>query len=119
MKTCVITCIVFLFGILNSHAQLSTEDQKKHFAAGMVISAATYSIIYSKTKNKTKAFLYGIGASTLAGFAKEYLDSKKFDTKLDSSEAFATSLGGLTACVTLNLFVGKRKNKRVSVVPVE
>jgi hypothetical protein len=99
--------------------QFISEDDLKQFGAGVVISATTYTFVYSISKNKKKAFWYSLGTATLAGFAKETLDSSKFNTKLDTGEAIATALGGLTATVTLDLFVGKRKNKHVSFVPIE
>ncbi|MCB4800060.1 hypothetical protein [Neotamlana laminarinivorans] len=93
-------------------SQNITEDQFKHFGAGVVISNGTYATIYSLTKNKKKAFWYSMGASIIAGFAKELRDSEKFHTPLDTNEALATSFGGLT--VTFNLFEKKKKNKHVA-----
>lgn len=118
MKLIFIFFTLLLFGLTMSHAQLSTDDQKKHFAAGAVISGATYTIVYIKTKNKKKAFWYSLGTSVVAGFAKELYDSQKFDTELDTGEVFATALGGLTVSTTLSLFVGKNKksNKNIALV---
>ena len=105
-----ITCLFLLFFDYNyCNAQLSTDDQKKHFVAGIITSSTTYTIVYSTTKNKKKAFWYSLGASVLAGFTKEYYDSKKFDTKIDTTEVFATALGGFIASTTIDLFVGKKK----------
>ena len=53
-----------------------------------------------------------LGAATLAGVAKEARDSGKENNKFDSGDLAATSLGGLTASFTLDLFVGKNKNKK-------
>lgn len=100
------------------YGQFISEDDLKQFGAGVFISATTYAFVYSVTKNKKKAFWYGLGASTLAGFAKETLDSNRYNTKLDTGEAIATALGGITATVTLDIFVGKRKKKQ-TFVPVE
>jgi hypothetical protein len=53
------TRILFALLLLPSlcYSQLLFEkDKQYHYAAGAMISAATYSIVYSKTKNKKKAF---------------------------------------------------------------
>ncbi len=112
MKKYYISLIFLFIGFNLCHAQLGSEDQKKHFAAGAVISGATYTLVYLKTKNKTKAFWYSLGISSLAGFAKEYYDSEKFNTKIDTGEVFATFLGGFTVSTTLSLFIGKNKNNK-------
>lgn len=119
MKTIIVLLFIFFIGTKTCNAQFISGDDMKQFGAGALISGSTYAIVYTATKNKKKAFWYSLGASTLAGFAKETLDSSRFNTKLDTGEALATSLGGLTATVTIDLFVGKRKNKPISFVPIE
>jgi uncharacterized protein YfiM (DUF2279 family) len=119
MKPIIVLLLIFFMSTIMSFAQAISEDDLKHFGAGIAISGATYAIVYSSTKNKKKAFWYGLGAAILAGLVKETFDSNKFNSKLDTSEVLATALGGLTATVSLDLFVGKRKNKHVSFVPVE
>lgn len=119
MKPIIVLLLICFASSKACYAQFISEDDMKQFAAGALISATTYTIVYSATKNKKKAFWYSLGASTVAGFAKETLDSNRFNTKLDTGEAIAAALGGLTATVTINLFVGNRKNKHVSFVPVE
>jgi len=42
-----------------------------HFADGTVISETTYSIVYSKTKNKKKAIWNSLGLFTVTGLTKE------------------------------------------------
>ena len=95
-----------------SNAQFISNDGELHLAAGALISATTYSIIYASTKNKKKAFWMSLSAATIAGVVKEAMDSRKENNKFDSGDLAATSLGGLTASFTLDLFVGKKKNRK-------
>jgi len=112
MKT-IITLTILLLTISNTcHAQFISNDGEYHVAAGALISGATYSIVYSKTKNKKKAFWYSLGTATLAGIAKEVYDSTKKNNRFDAGDAAATVVGGLTASVTLSLFVGKIKEEK-------
>ncbi|WP_298553678.1 hypothetical protein [uncultured Algibacter sp.] len=94
-------------------AQFISEDDALHFGVGAVISSTTYSLVYSKTKNKKKAFWYSLGMSTLAGLSKEIYDGFIIDGRFDTGEMIATSLGGLTASTTLHLFVGKKNNQKL------
>lgn len=119
MKGIMVLLLIFFAGTKICNAQFISRDDKLHFGAGALISATTYTIVYSTTKNKKKAFWYSLGTSTLAGFAKEAYDGTQDNNKFDTGEMIATSLGGLTATVTINLFVGNRKNKHLSFVPVE
>ncbi len=93
-------------------SQTISADDKLHFGAGAVISGSTYAVVYSVTKNKKKAFWYSLGASTIAGLTKEVYDSGKENNKFDTGEWVATTAGRLTISTTLELFVGKRKNKK-------
>ena len=105
--------LLFTLCIFNfSMSQVTWEGEGLHFATGAVISGATYSIVYSITKNKKKAFWYSFGASTLAGLAKEIHDGYIIEGEFDTGELVATSLGGLTASYTFNIFTGKRKKKK-------
>ncbi|MDO5980850.1 hypothetical protein [Flavivirga spongiicola] len=110
MKIIVTIILLSFAGLCN--AQSITADHKLHFGAGAIISATTYTVVYTTTKNKKKAFWYSLGTSALAGLAKEIYDSSKENNRFDTSELVATSLGGLTASATISLFVGKNKNKR-------
>ncbi|MEL0456299.1 hypothetical protein WJN01_08685 [Flavobacteriaceae bacterium SZ-1-7] len=93
-------------------AQFISVDDELHFGAGVLISGATYGVVYTATKDKKKAFWYSLGASVLAGVAKEAVDSQEKNDKFDTGEAIATGIGGLVVSTTLNLFVGKRKAKK-------
>ena len=120
MKTIITGLVLFFVGSNICNAQFVSGDDKLHFGAGALISAATYTVVYTTTKNKKKAFWMSLGASTLAGLAKEVYDSGQENNKFDTGELFATSLGGLTASITLNIFVGNKKKKsKVSFVSVE
>lgn len=116
-----LTVLLFVFFVTTKicNAQFISGDDMKHFGAGALISATTYAIVYSATKNKKKAFWFSLGTSTLAGLTKEIYDGSQDNNKFDTGEIVATSLGGLTATVTIDLFVGNRKNKHVSFVPIE
>jgi uncharacterized protein YfiM (DUF2279 family) len=97
-----------------SSAQFISGDDVLHFGAGAVISATTYTLVYSKTQNKKKAFWYSLGASTLVGLSKEIYDGYVISGRFDTGEFVATALGGLTASYTFNIFTGKKKKKRQS-----
>ena len=100
---------ILFFLPLCSYSQLHTEkDKQYHFAAGALFSAATYSIVYSKTKNKKKAFLYSAVSAVLVGTLKEVYDSQQKGNKFDSRDLLATTYGGLTIGVTFNLFTKKK-----------
>lgn len=105
----IVLCISFFSFSNIGNAQQISDDDKLHFAAGAVISSGTYAVVYSKTKNKSKAFWYSLGMSALAGLTKELYDSTKKDNRFDTGEAVYTTFGGLTASFTINIFVGRKK----------
>ena len=94
-----------------SNAQFISSDDKLHLGAGAVISSGAYLIVYSKTKDKKKAFWYSLGTSVLAGLAKEVYDSTKVGNKFDTGELVATSIGGFTASITFDIFTKPKKRK--------
>ena len=104
--------IISLFFVSQSNAQFVSEDDMLHFGVGAVISSSTYALVYSKTKNKKKAFWYSLGLSTLAGLSKEFYDGYIITGRFDTGEAIATALGGLTASYTFNIFTGKNNKKK-------
>ena len=116
MKTLIPFLILYFTGTTIGNAQFISSDGEYHVAAGALISSGTYAIVYAKTKNKSKAFWYGLGASALVGIAKEVYDSTKPLDKFDVADVAATTVGGLAGCVTLNLFVGKNKKLREKTV---
>ncbi|WP_308991997.1 hypothetical protein QLS71_017080 [Mariniflexile litorale] len=118
MKIITTFLIVFFMSSSMSHAQFISNDGEWHVLAGAVISATTYAIVYSITKNKKKAFWYSLSTSVLAGIAKEVYDSTKPFNNFDPADVAATSVGALTTSVTLSLFVGKRNRKRKNIALV-
>ncbi|NRD23764.1 hypothetical protein HNV10_10955 [Winogradskyella litoriviva] len=104
---------LFTISILSTcNAQLMAEDDQLHLAVGATISATSYALIYSKTKNSKKAFWYSLGLSTLAGLSKEIYDGYIISGKFDSDEAAYTVLGGFVASYTFNIFTNKKKKKQ-------
>jgi hypothetical protein len=95
-----------------SNAQFISEDDMQHFGVGAVISGTTYSIVYNKTKNKSKAFWYSFAVSTFSGLTKEVFDEFVFDGRFDTGELVATMTGGFVASYTFNIFTGKQKKKK-------
>ena len=81
---------------------LSQQDKIKHFAAGATISSLTYISVYKTTKNKKKAIIYSIAASSIAGLSKELYDSNK--TGFDNKDLIATIAGGISVNITIDLF---------------
>ena len=109
-----LTILLFAFFLITTatNAQFISSDDKLHIAAGAVISSGTYLLIYSKTKDKSKAFWYSLAASALAGVAKEVYDGTKKGNKFDIGEAFATTGGGLVASLTFDIFTNKKKQRQ-------
>lgn len=93
-----------------SNAQSISTDDKLHFGVGALISGTTYTIVYSSTKNKKKAFWYSLGASVLAGIGKELVDAGQ-NERFDTGEIIATATGGLVLSTTISLFTDKKKRK--------
>ena len=101
--------LLFLFLIPTlSYSQLLTQkDKQYHFVAGALVSAATYSFVYSKTKSKRKALIYSVASSILIGTLKELSDSREKGNTFDKRDLLATSYGGLSIGVTFNIFTKK------------
>ena len=107
-KLCVLIAIhLFAFA---ANAQIP-QDKQLHFAAGTIAGAFGYNYTYAKTQDKTKATLAGIGLAILAGTIKETIDSKK--DRFDLNDLAATTLGGITISVTINLIKNDGKNKKI------
>jgi len=69
--------------------------------------------VWKKTKDKKKAMLAGIGTAILAGTVKELIDSSEKNNYFDTRDLTATTLGGITVSVTINLFNNDKSNKKV------
>lgn len=88
--------------------QLMTEkDKQMHFTAGAIVSTVTYGVVYNKTKSRKKALLYSITTSLVVGALKELADSKQSYNQFDKRDLLATTCGGISIGVTLNL-VGRK-----------
>ena len=109
-KLCVLIAIhLFAFA---ANAQIP-QDKQLHFAAGTIAGAFGYNYTYAKTQDKTKATLAGIGLAILAGTIKETIDSQQKNDKFDTGDLAATTLGGITISITINLIKNDRKNKKI------
>ena len=100
-------CVPFVLFALVSNAQIP-KDKQLHFAAGMIASSTGYGYVWNKTKDKKKALIAGIGTAILAGTAKEIFDSRQYNNTFDVKDLTATTLGGITIGVTINLFKRKK-----------
>ena len=112
MKTLLTFFAIVLMNL--SYAQFISSDDALHFGAGAVISSATYSIVYSKTKNKKKAFWYSLATATFIGLGKELHDEYIANGRFDTGELIATFSGGLVASYTFNIFTGRKKKKQIA-----
>ena len=89
-----------------SYGQIA-RDKKLHFACGAIISVATYDYVFKKTKSKKKAFIWSVTSSIIAGIGKELLDQYNYKG-FDKKDLLASSLGGLSASITINIFKRER-----------
>ena len=103
------TTLLLFLTLSTAHAQLLTEyDKQYHFAAGALVSASTYTLVYAKTKSKKKALIYSVASSILVGTLKELSDSREKGNRFDKRDLLATTYGGLSIGVTFNIFTKKR-----------
>ena len=104
--------VVLFFTLSITNAQEIPKDKQMHFVAGTITGALGYEYVYSKTKDRKKAFAAGVLTSIAAGVFKETLDSTRSGNKFDIKDLTATTLGGITVSFTINLFDKKKKNKK-------
>lgn len=97
--------IAILFTTICS-AQIQT-DKALHFGVGAAVGTGAYFITYKYTESKTKSIIACVGASILAGLAKELYDSRKGGTGFNNEDLCATGLGGISAGITINIFKHK------------
>lgn len=83
------------------------DDKVLHFAAG-AFSGAAGALIASKISKRNRFWTVtgSVGASLLAGLAKEAID-KSNGGKWDNGDLAATVLGGVTVGVSIELFSKK------------
>ena len=109
MKKILYVLIVLSVSVANAQIE---QDKQLHFLAGGLASSYGYTYVYDKTQDKKKATLAGIGLAILAGTIKETIDSQQKNDKFDVGDLAATTLGGITISVTINLIKNDRKNKK-------
>jgi len=84
------------------------HDKKQHYAAGVLTSSVTYAYVYTKTNNKKKAAIYSIASAVVIGTLKEVSDSRQPNNRFDPNDLLATTLGGISVGVTIQLFNKKK-----------
>ena len=109
-----ITTLLMVFTISSIQAQLIKNnmwaaDKQMHFEAGAMIGSLTYAVVAETTNSKKKAFLYSMLATSMAGLAKELVDTQPGGSGFDSGELGATALGGLTVGMTFEIFNKKKR----------
>jgi len=79
------------------------QDKQLHMGACFVISSFTSALVYRKTKDKTKATVYGFGVAMLAGIVKEVYDIKHGHSDINDilANTIGSSLGVVTIRITL------------------
>ena len=77
---------------------------------GGMISGATYHITYTKTGNRSKAFLYSVLSSAIIGTAKEIADSRQ-NGRFDPKDLAATVGGGVAGMVVIDIFTNKKPRR--------
>lgn len=87
------------------------NDKQQHFMTGVFISGMVYSATYIETQNRKKAFTSALITATVAGIAKEVLDSREPGNHFDINDAVDTSLGGFAVCGTIKLFEQKKPHR--------
>tara|TARA_R100001530_G_scaffold15848_2_gene14048 strand:- start:1422 stop:1790 length:369 start_codon:yes stop_codon:yes gene_type:complete len=110
MKKYLVIILVLIAIVANGQIE---EDKQMHFMAGSLASGFGYTYVFEKTQDKKKATLAGIGLALLAGTIKETIDSQQKNDKFDIGDLAATTLGGITISVTINLIKNDRNNKKI------
>ena len=93
---------LLLLLLLSSYvkAQIAT-DKIEHFVGGVIITQITYQLTPKLTKNNR--IILSISTPIAIGLAKELYDSRKGGTGFDVNDLIATSLGGVTFIIPLNM----------------
>jgi len=104
--------VLLLFLTTNTINSQIAQDKKLHYAAGIISGAVGYDFVYKKTNNKKLAFAGSVFTSMLAGVVKETLDSKEPGNYFDKKDLVATTLGGITVGLTIELFNKKSKKRK-------
>jgi len=108
--------LFLLLPTLTLNAQLLHEsDKQKHFAAGTVFGGIAYGLVLEQTEDKTLAMAASIVGAFAAGYLKETYDKNRGYT-FDNRDLLATSYGGLSIGITLDIFArnGKKRKRIIS-----
>lgn len=88
-----------------------SNDKLLHYGAGVVTGAAGAFIAHEISGgNKWWTITGAVGASLLAGTAKEIIDKNK-SGNWDNGDLAATVAGGITVGIAIEIFSGRRKRK--------
>ena len=77
------------------------QDKQLHMGACYVISSFTSALVYRKTKDKTKATVYGFSVAMLAGVIKEVYDINNGHS--DMNDILANTIGASLGVVTIRI----------------
>lgn len=77
------------------------QDKQLHMSACYVASSITSALVYRKTKDKTKATVYGFGIAMLAGVIKEVYDINHGHS--DINDILANTIGASLGVVTIRI----------------
>ena len=104
--------ILILIPTLTFGQLLTESDKQKHFSAGVVLGGIAYGIVLEETEDKTAALVASIVTAFAAGYIKETFDSNN-GIRFDNRDLLATTYGGLSMGITLDIFArnGKRKKR--------
>jgi len=80
---------------LNAQPVISDNGHPEHLIAGTVIGAGVSYLVYKKTDNKLKAWLFGAASATAIGYLKEAVDPKWFGRVKSDKDFGYTALGGV------------------------
>ena len=77
------------------------QDKQLHMGACYAVSSFTSALVYKKTKDKTKATVYGFGVAMLAGVIKEIHDINHGNS--DVNDILANTIGSSLGVVTIRI----------------
>lgn len=118
MRTISIISLLLVF-LYSPTLNAQDNDKLLHAAAGFGISAVTYTVVKSTTKNRKKALIWSFVTSTAAGIAKELIDSGEEGNKFDGVDALATTGGGIIGGFTMHLILNDKKKHTAVINEVE
>ena len=90
-------------------AQVSETGHPEHFIYGTVISGITSYLVFKKTDNKLKSWLFGFGAAATAGLLKEAIDPSIGGTRSAEDLGYSLMGGAVGASIVIPLKSKKKK----------